>query len=65
MGAIEGMGHSTIEAEGEEVSQRDGNDLVIAMLVSAILVLAVFLSYHITQTRDLQRRVGQIESERR
>lgn len=53
------------EMQGAEVSERGDNDLVIAMLVLAILVLAVFLSYHITQTRDLQRRVGQLESERR
>lgn len=44
------------------MSERSDTDLVIAALVLAIFVLAVFLSYHITQTRDLQRRVGQLEA---
>lgn len=44
------------------MSERGDSDLVTMMLVLAIFVLAAFLSYHITQTRDLQRRVGELES---
>lgn len=36
-------------------------DFVGAMLVLAIIVLCVYISYSHSQVRDLQRRVGQLE----
>lgn len=44
------------------MSERDnGRDLLEAVLVLAIMVLCIFISYNHTQVRDLQRRVGQLE----
>lgn len=47
------------------MNRGDGGYFIDAILVLAVMVLCIFIAYSHSQIRDLQRRVGQLESERR
>ena len=49
------------------MSERDDVELqlVLVTIMLAVIALCVFIAYGNSQTRDLQRRVGQLEQERR